>query len=898
MQRIPTLLRACGLLCSLTLASTMAHAQTGIGTTTPDPSSRLEVSSTTKGLLTPRMTTAQRNAIVNPAQGLMIYNTDLNCFNFYDQAKSTWVGIGCEAVPSTATGAIDCNNSVVQGTYRQGEALNSSNTITLTINFSTTGTYNISTTSNGMTFAGTGTVSTTGAQSIVLTGSGTPLAAGANAIPVSFNSSSCVVVVNVEDRVARLSSCPTAGTQSGSLVAGTAASGVTVPLTVTYTGGGLFTLNTSATNGISIASPTSGTLAASPAALSLTISGTPLLPGTTTLSYSLNSQTGCSIAVPVTTGTGRASAVACTGTLSGTYAVGTALVASNTKVVTLTVSTAGTFYLRTPTVNGIYFQAGPVSLAAGSQNVTLLGVGTPTAAGTSTYTVTASSSATAFTSCTFDVLTSSTSTVPNFTTIPCGTPGAAYSFIKAPNPTGSDLFGYSTAVSGNGLTMAVGSPFEDGSGTGINPASNDAGIDVGAVYIYTRATTASSWNLSAYIKASNAQNNDRFGYSVSLSADGNTLAVGATGRDGLSSGVNPAVDAGFSNFDAGAVYVFTRSTVWAQQAFIKSGNPSMGDIFGHSVSLSADGNTLAVGALYEDGGNSGINPAVNEVGTNTGAAYVFTRSGTTWSQQAYVKASNPTGDDQFGFSVAVSGDGNTLAVGAIFEDGGSAGINQPVNEIGTNSGAAYVFTRSGTTWSQQAYIKSFQPTGDDNFGWSVALNTDGNTLAVGAWLEDGGNAGINQPVNEISPNSGAAYVFTRSGTTWSQQAYVKSSNPTGADNFGFAVALSGDGNTLAVGAPYEDGINGCINGANNNSLTNSGAAYVYIRSGTSWVEQAIVKTQNPQSNTDFGRAVSLSTDGKVLAVGAPYEDSAATGINPAQNTSGTDTGAAFVYTGN
>ena len=186
-----------------------------------------------------------------------------------------------------------------------------------------------------------------------------------------------------------------------------------------------------------------------------------------------------------------------------------------------------------------------------------------------------------------------------------------------------------------------------------------------------------------------------------------------------------------------------------------------------------------------------------------GAVYVFSRSGTTWTQQAYVKASNTEAGDQFGYSVSLSSDGNTLAVGAKHEDSNATGIIDTNQDDDTKSaaGAVYVFSRSGTTWTQQAYVKASNTEANDDFGYSVSLSSDGNTLAVGAQRESSNATGIGGDEDDNSaPFAGAVYVFSRSGTTWTQQAYVKASNTEKIDHFGASVSLSSDGNTLAVGA--------------------------------------------------------------------------------------------------
>ena len=167
-----------------------------------------------------------------------------------------------------------------------------------------------------------------------------------------------------------------------------------------------------------------------------------------------------------------------------------------------------------------------------------------------------------------------------------------------------------------------------------------------------------------------------------------------------------------------------------------------------------------------------MNGTPNNSATNAGAAYVFVRSGTTWSQQAYLKASNTEAGDVFGYSVAVSGD--TVVVGAPYEDSSATGVNGNQSDNSATSGAAYVFVRNGTTWSQQAYLKASNTGAGDGFGGSVAVS--GDTVVVGALMRTAARHRGERHTNESATAAGAAYVFVRSGTTWSQQAYLKASN--------------------------------------------------------------------------------------------------------------------------
>ena len=447
-------------------------------------------------------------------------------------------------------------------------------------------------------------------------------------------------------------------------------------------------------------------------------------------------------------------------------------------------------------------------------------------------------------------------------------PPVQEAYAKASNPRLNAYFGTSVALSGD--TLAVGSYGESSAATGINgnPADASAG-NAGAVYVYTRS--GATWLQQAYVKASNTRPSAIFGYSIALSGD--TLAVGSYQESSGATGVNGS-QADTSAPNSGAVYVFTRSgTTWAQQAYVKASNTRPGALFGVAVALSGD--TLAVGSYNESSNATGING--NQADTSSasaGAVYVFTRSGAAWSQQAYVKASNTRAVASFGSSVALSGD--TLAVGSSNESSGATGIDgNQLDTSGPGAGAVYVFTRSVAAWSQQAYVKATNTRPSAQFGFSVALS--GDTLAVGASGEASNATGVNgNPGDTSAPNAGAAYVFTRSGTTWSRQAYIKASTTRMDANFGYAMALVGD--ALAVGS-YGEASNAIgINGSQaDTSAPNAGAAYVFRRSGATWAQQAYVKASNPRGSALFGSSVALSGD--TLAVGSYNESSGATGIN-------------------
>ncbi|MEO6772001.1 MAG: integrin [Kofleriaceae bacterium] len=381
-----------------------------------------------------------------------------------------------------------------------------------------------------------------------------------------------------------------------------------------------------------------------------------------------------------------------------------------------------------------------------------------------------------------------------------------------------------------------------------------------------------------YVKASNTDPGDDFGVALALSADGTTLAVGADLEASAAAGSAAAGSAGDQTSNAapasGAVYVYAfTGTAWAQQAYVKASNPDAMDHFGRSLALSADGSTLAVGADGEASAVTGVGGAqTDNTAAGAGAVYVLSRTGTTWAQTAYVKASNTGAGDLFGHVLALSGDGATLAVGAPLEDGSTPGIDGASTETAASAGAVYVFARGTTTWAQQAYVKASNPGANDQFGNALALSADGSTLAVAAPFEDSSTTGLGTTPDELATDAGAAYVFVRTGVTWAQQVYVKASNTEANDRFGAAIALTADAHTLVVGADGDDSNSSAA--PDDNSATDSGAVHVFAYTGATWVEAAFVKAQAPSAGDGFGLAAAI---GSSLVIGAPNEANATGG---------------------
>jgi hypothetical protein len=515
-------------------------------------------------------------------------------------------------------------------------------------------------------------------------------------------------------------------------------------------------------------------------------------------------------------------------------------------------------------------------------------------------------------------------------------------YLKASNAEAYDHFacggaspshtGNSIAISRDGLTMAIGAPHESSGAAGINGDQDDNSIfGSGAVYVFVRVNDGAPWRQQAYVKASNPGLLDHFGSSVALSAEGNVLAVAAHFESGGDSGVN-GDDSDDSVPQAGAVYVFERAgDDWSQEAYIKASNPGNagtgddfgdGDQFGYSLALSADGRTLASGAIAEDSGARGVNGDQDDDSViSTGAVYVFVNERGRWRQQAYLKASNSEQGDLFGFAIGLSADGDTLVASSYDEDGGARTINGDEDDNSAPAaGALFVFERERGAWRQTTYLKGSRIERTDQLGYSVAISDDGNTIASGLGDEDCLTPGVNptgcddDSMPEVGGNVwvGAAYVFVRDGDTWAEEAFVKASNPRPYNSYGVKIALSGDGNTLAVPAYLEDeGARG-IFGPEPYPLmivpnldpwreglgeaVESGAVYLYTREHAEWRQRAYIKASNADIGDEFGSALALSVDGRLLAVGAHNESGAGQGLSgDASDNSAPQAGAVYLF---
>ena len=340
-------------------------------------------------------------------------------------------------------------------------------------------------------------------------------------------------------------------------------------------------------------------------------------------------------------------------------------------------------------------------------------------------------------------------------------------------------FGFSVAVSGDGNRVAVGARSE-------NLGASKAGA--GVVYVYDRSGT--SWTQTAKLTAADGLSGDQLGYSVAISLDGTTIAAGAPGRGAVYVFANPdgawkqvdkltvggaflgaavsisgngdAIVAGVSGV---AAYIFTRfgGYSWSLTAGLIPPNGADDGAFGSAVAISADGSSVAVTA---PGASVGAN-------VNQGAIYVYGKLGTSWNGPARLVAPNGVAHEQMGGSLSISSDGSVVLAGAPLVS------------------AAYIFTRTGSNWGQPVKLTAPSAGVGALFGDSVSMSADGTIAVVGASRETIGN----------SLNQGAAYVFSRSGSNWSQSGKLTAAVGTTNDTFGTALAASLDGSTVIVGAP-------------------------------------------------------------------------------------------------
>ncbi len=350
-------------------------------------------------------------------------------------------------------------------------------------------------------------------------------------------------------------------------------------------------------------------------------------------------------------------------------------------------------------------------------------------------------------------------------------------FFPVTSPDGeSDGFGGAVRLSADGSMAIFGDAGHDG------PAGPDAGI----AYVFLHDGTV--WVLQAELVPADSEARQRFGWAVDISADGRTVVVGAEADD-------------YMAINAGAAYVFIRDgRSWSQQAKLVAADPTHAAYFGVAVAVSADGDTTLIGARFD-----------GEMGQIAGAAYVFAREGSQWTQQDKLTASDASPEQEFGYTVALSGDGDTAFVGA-------PGAN-----------AVYAFNRTGEVWAEQARITpTVYPPNSFFFGWGLAATAEADALLVSMCCTD-------------------SLVFVRDGDLWTQQAQLQ----------GIYVGVSGDGTRAITGEWQGD------------------TAFVHVRAGSEWHEPVQMTSPAAGSFSYFAVSSDLSSDGTKAIIGAPEEPATA-----------------------
>lgn len=335
---------------------------------------------------------------------------------------------------------------------------------------------------------------------------------------------------------------------------------------------------------------------------------------------------------------------------------------------------------------------------------------------------------------------------------------------------------------------------------------------VGEMQVFLEADTG--WVKSILLHANDFKEGDHFGSSISISASGDVIAVSSPYAD--TNGVNAV----------GKVYIFRSSgNTWIQEASFYASDYSHNANFGYSISISADGNTLAIGA----------DRANNNLVNDAGAVYIYTKSGNTWIEQEKLVALDAATWNGFGRSVRISHDAKTAII--------------------SGRGGVYVFNNTGGSWSQQQKLIASDSINSLSFGESISISGDGETIAVGSYHRNGGEGGV--------------YIFTTNESNiWVEEAILVSVDTLGDQNFGESVDLSTDGRTVAVGAAWNSRIDQNNPG---NILWSTGATHIYSKSSNVWKERSMLTAYDAEAHDWFGRKVRISGNKKTVVVGAPEE---------------------------
>lgn len=375
-----------------------------------------------------------------------------------------------------------------------------------------------------------------------------------------------------------------------------------------------------------------------------------------------------------------------------------------------------------------------------------------------------------------------------------------------------------------------------------------------------------------FVKAPNRDAFDRFGEAVAINDD--IMVVGAANESSRDNRINGDQHDN-SMPSAGAAYIYRNDpNKWEFKTYLKPSNTHANQFFGASVDIESNSQLVAVGATYD---------------LHTGAVFVFREVAFNhWVELDKVKPFIVDFNDEFSYSVALSGDGRTLVVGAPGNDSGSAIINAGEHDNSmSDAGAVYVFKQNGNVWYQVAFLKPANPDRGDRFGSSVDINFDGNTIVVGAPYERSCISG--SPWDNRCMSAGAAYTFKLLGpsfSAWTQTAYLKAPSPKVGDTVGYDVAINDFNTRIAVGAP---GIRWWY------GTPDMPATHIY-ENHWFWSHTQTLMPTIVQQEDKFGWSVDFSPNGQYLLIGAPGERSSGTGLDmPDDNDPNHESGASYLY---
>ncbi len=385
---------------------------------------------------------------------------------------------------------------------------------------------------------------------------------------------------------------------------------------------------------------------------------------------------------------------------------------------------------------------------------------------------------------------------------------AAYSEeqnVVASDGSANDFLGESVGITSDGSLIVVGSEGDD-----------DKGSSAGAAYVLRRSGT--TWTEEQKITAPDGVANDIFGFAVAISADGSRIVVGAYADDDNGSG-------------SGGAYVFYKPTsTWIMEQKLTPSDGTTFDSFGESVAISDDGSRIVISSTGDDDNGSG-----------SGSAYVFYKATSTWAQEQKLTASDGAAGDEFSNAVDISSDGSRIVVGSHSDDVSGK----------SDQGSAYIFYRATSTWAQEQKL-----TASDGVVSDALTETDGH-LGNGARIAADGLTVILGASHASSSFRGAAYIFTRSGVTWSQQQKLTASDAADFDQFGAGLGISSDGSRVVVGAYSDDvGLN-----------SDQGSAYVFYRATSTWTQSEHLAWSTGGASNGFGLGLDMTGNGSRIAIG-------------------------------